>query len=311
MNYYDGSKICAVVVTYLPQIESLTNLLRLLLPQVACIVVVDNSPDNDLSVSSLCSRYASSSLQLIRFGENLGIAKAFNVGIEFAMTSGATHVLLSDQDSEPATDMVDGLLRAEANLRQMEIKVAAVGPSFTNINSGDLFPFHVQVKGHPLHGRRSATHGEPHINALNLISSGTLISADAIKAVGLMREDFFIDSVDTEWCYRARAKGYAVYGTGWATMRHRMGDSNLRVWYFGWVKANAHSPIRIYYQIRNLVRLHYLGYKGVRWKIRSFFSMAAIFYCHVLFGREKLTAFRMVMRGLADGIRGKMGMFKP
>ncbi|MFX8766500.1 glycosyltransferase family 2 protein, partial [Acinetobacter baumannii] len=41
-----------------------------------------------------------------------------------------------------------------------------------------------------------------------LISSGSLISVEALKAVGLMRDYYFIDYVDTEWCLRAEYLGY-------------------------------------------------------------------------------------------------------
>lgn len=306
-----SQRVFAVIVTYLPEIKPLVDLITVVSSQVTRVLIIDNTPEADKRVPILCDRMALAQVELIRLGSNLGIAKAFNVGIEAAISAGATHVLLSDQDSQPAPDMVEGLIRAERDLTGSGVPLAAVGPSFTNINSGDIFPFHVKIKGRLLYGRRPATTKSPHVNALNLISSGTLISISAIKSVGLMREDFFIDSVDTEWCYRARALGYCLYGTGWATMHHRMGDSKLRVWYFGWTKANVHSPLRIYYQVRNLVRMQYLGYRGVRWRIKNVFSIMSIFYCHVFFGTTKLAALRMALRGILDGLRGRMGEFKP
>lgn len=303
-------RVVAVVVTYLPEAETLMRLLKRLVPQVTRIFVVDNSPRDDGRAEAVCREADFISVDVIRLGRNFGIAKAFNVGIEAAKLISATHVLLSDQDSEPACDMVAGLIRAEADLQQHGCRIGAIGPSFTNTNSGDLFPFHVERKGHLFYGRQSATLANPHVEALSLISSGTLIPIAAINAIGMMREDFFIDSVDTEWCYRARSFGFHLYGTGWATMLHHMGDSRLRVWYFGWVKANAHNPMRIYYQVRNLVRLQYLGFNGVRWRVKSAFSIMSIFYCHVFFGDNRFMALRLGVRGLTDGIRGRMGEFK-
>jgi rhamnosyltransferase len=305
-----AERVFAVVITYLPQIQALAGLIKLLVPQVARVLIVDNSPEDDGRVDSLCEDLALEQVEFIRLGRNLGIAKALNVGIETAKSAGATHVLLSDQDSEPASDMVEGLLRAETDLREQGHRVGAVGPSFINVNSGKLFPFHVKIKGSPIYGRRSASPGHPHVNALTLITSGTLIPLSAIEVIGLMREDFFIDCVDTEWCFRARARGYCLYGTGWATMLHRMGDATLRVWFFGWIKGNAHSPLRIYYQTRNLVRLHFLGYRGIRWRVRNVWSIMAIFYCHILYGKARLASLQMALRGLLDGLRGQMGEFK-
>lgn len=305
-----SERVFAVIVTYFPEVEPLADLITNLSSQVTRVLIIDNTPEADERVPLLCDKLALTQIGLTRLGSNLGIAKAFNIGIEIAILADATHVLLSDQDSQPASDMVQGLSRAERDLRKRGVPIAAVGPSFTNTNSGELFPFLVEIKGSPIYGRRSASPEQPHIEAFTLISSGTLISIEAIKMIGLMREDFFIDSVDTEWCYRARARGYRLYGTAWATMLHRMGDSSLRVWYFGWFKANAYSPLRVYYQVRNLVRLHYLGYKGIRWRVRNVWSILGIFYFHVLCGKNRLEALRMALRGLSDALDGRMGKFK-
>jgi rhamnosyltransferase len=303
--------VFAVVVTYLPQVQPLMTLLALLAPQVSRVLVVDNSSQDDLTTERVCRDSGCSNVEIIRLGRNLGIAKALNVGIEAARSGGATHVLLSDQDSEPAPDMVEGLLRAEVDLRRQLVRVGAIGSSFTNVNSGKLFPFHVIIKGRPFYGRRSASAEEPHVEVITLITSGTLVPMATFNEVGLMREDFFIDCVDTEWCYRARERGFLLYGTGWATMLHRMGDATLQFWFFGWIKGNVHSPLRIYYQIRNLVRLQFNGYRGIRWRIRIIWSFTAILYCHVFYGNARRASLKMVLRGLADGLRGRMGEFKP
>lgn len=309
MTAKNSVRVFAVVVAYLPEISALADLLNLLAAQVERIFVVDNSPLDDLRVERLCRKMDASNVELIALGENLGVATALNVGIRSAKLAGADHVLLSDQDSVPAIDMVAGLLRAREALCTQGFKVAAVGPSFTNVNSGKLFAFHVELKGRPLYGRRSASVEQPQVEVLTLITSGTLASIEALDVIGPMREDFFIDCVDTEWCYRARALGYVLYGTLWATMVHRMGDATLRVWFFGWIKANAHSPLRIYYQTRNLLRLHYLGYRGMRWRLRNIWSITAIFYCHVIFGASRFASLRMALLGLFDGFRGRMGKF--
>lgn len=309
MNELLGAHVWAVVVTYLAEGAALTSLLRTLSSQVTQICIVDNTPQVDTTVLDVISRLDELPLQLIRLGDNQGIAAALNVGIKRALSQGATHVLLSDQDSSPAPDMVRSLLRAHVALRDRH--VAAVGPSFVNTNSEELFPFLVDVRHSLLYGRRSATEEQPHVEALTLITSGLLVSALALRDIGLMREDFFIDSVDTEWCYRARAQGWHLYGTGWATMRHRMGEASLRVWYFGWFKANAYSPRRVYYQTRNLTRLHFLGYSGIRWRLRNVWSILGIFYFHVLYGADRRKCLSMWFRGLLDGLRGRMGEFKP
>jgi rhamnosyltransferase len=63
-----------------------------------------------------------------------------------------------------------------------------------------------------------------------------------------MRENYFIDYVDTEWCIRAEAMGYKNYVSSKAVMKHAIGDNILKFKYFN---VPVHSPFRRYYRVRN------------------------------------------------------------
>src|SRR5690606_36905073 len=82
----------------------------------------------------------------------------------------------------------------------------------------------------------------------HLISSGCLISLDAIEKIGTFEESLFIDYVDTEWCWRARRKGFRLLGVGSAHMKHNLGDDEFIA--FGQPRT-LHAPFRLYYQMRN------------------------------------------------------------
>jgi rhamnosyltransferase len=310
MNGVADSKIFAVVVTFIPKVEELLNLIETLQSQVAGIVVVDNTPHDDCRVESSRFMLEQSGGALIRLGDNFGIAKALNVGIEFAIKNGAKYVLLSDQDSMPSTSLVSGLLHAYVDLTASGVRVGAIGPSYTDLHTNINYPFQVHVPGRLLYGHASANAKNPCVETFTLITSGTLIPVDALSSVGLMREDFFIDHVDIEWCHRARASGYRLYGTSLATMCHRMGDAYLRVWFFGWRRESAYLPGRIYYRIRNFVVLCKAPYIPLGWKLRSGWFWLGFCYSHVFFGQNRLASFRMVIRGFYDGLRGQMGRIR-
>lgn len=303
------TRVHAVVVTYLPDTAQLHELLVALSPQVECMHVVDNTPQTDARVENQLRAIRLPNLQLTRLGENLGIARALNVGVEQALLAGATHVLLSDQDSLPQPDMVAGLLRGAQELTARGVRVGAVGPTFTDAHTGLTFPFQVDVPGRLFYGHMRPSAERPLVEALSLITSGTLIPASAWAAVGAMREDFFIDHVDIEWSHRARAAGYKLYGTVYALMVHRMGDAQLRVWYFGWRRESAYSPLRVYYRMRNFVALCKLDFISLRWKLRNGWYTFGVVYSQVLFGHSRLRALSMALRGLWDGLRGRMGRF--
>lgn len=301
------SRVHAVVVTYIPDIHGLRDLLVSLAPQVECMHVVDNTPQTDTRVADVLLALQLDNVLLQRLGGNFGIARAINQGASEAIAIGATHVLLSDQDSTPAPDMVQGLLRAERELRRRGVRVGAIGPTFTDAHTGLTFPFQVERAGRLFYGHAQTSEGQPLVETLSLISSGCLIPADAWQAVGTMREDYFIDHVDIEWSHRARTNGYCLYGTAWATMAHRMGDSQIRLWYFGWQFVSAYPPIRVYYRVRNFIALCKENSIPISWKLRNAIYWIKFVYAHVVFSDRKMQSLRMALRGLRDGLRGRMG----
>jgi rhamnosyltransferase len=304
-----GASVHAVVVSYRPDIPALRALLEALVPQVTAIQIVDNTQVDDTRVADLVQQLDLPSLRLQRLGDNYGIARALNLGVEAAWVNGATHVLLSDQDSLPSPDMVQSLLRAEAELRADGESVGAVGPTYTDAHTGITFPFQVHIPGKFFYGHVCPSTKLPIVEALSLITSGTLIPAAAWAATGPMREDFFIDHVDIEWGHRARAVGLKLFGTWHATMAHRMGDDQLRVWYFGWRRESAYSPLRVYYRVRNFVALCRSPFMPSRWKWRSGWYCTGLVYTQVFYGRQRGAALRMALRGLWDGLRGRLGPF--
>lgn len=307
--------IAAVIVSFDPEAGKFVPLLERLLGQLDHVIIVDNSPrHNEAALEQILhANLPLERLSLCRIGDNLGIAAALNIGIGTALDEGADFVLLSDQDSLPAEDMVPNLKIAYDRLSAAGVAVGAVGPTFTDEYTGYTYPFQADIPGRFFYGHQVPTTGQPDVEALTLITSGTLVPANVLRDVGGMREDFFIDHVDIEWSHRARSKGYKLYGTGQAKMLQSMGEENLRVWYFGWRFESTYKPLRIYYRIRNYVALIRLDYIGWRWKLRSAWYWTGVVYAHVFFGPKgaRLECLRMAVRGFFDGVRSRMGRYAP
>lgn len=308
----DMPEIVAITVTYQPEGTTFGALLGQLLAQASRVIVIDNTPGNTNSAleAIIASQEASARCQLVRLNKNAGIASAINIGLDRAMASTADFVLLSDQDSLPAEDMVENLLRAYTELSRQGLRVGAVGPTYTDIYTALTYPFQAQLPGKIFYGHKSPTVDEPHVEALTLITSGVLIPLEAIREVGAMREDFFIDQVDIEWCHRARWKGYHLFGTGWAKMYQRMGEARLRVWYMRWRYESAYSPLRIYYRLRNFVALWKLDFVSLSWKVRSTWYCLGIVYAHTFYSRQdKLKNFAYAAKGVWHGLTNRMGPY--
>ena len=306
-------KIVAIAVAYHPEATAFSMLLERLLAQASLVVVVDNTPgdQNPLLVSLISAQSDHERCRLVRLKTNTGIASAINIGLQAALTEGADFVLLSDQDSLPSIDMVENLCRVYAELTAQGVRVGAIGPTFLDLNTSLTFPFQADLPGKFFYGHKGSTVEEPHVEALSLITSGSLIPAEVIQVVGPMREDFFIDNVDVEWCHRARSMGYRIFGTGWATMYQRLGEAKLRVWYLRWRYESEYSPIRSYYRLRNLVALWKLDFIDWRWKVRNTWYGLGVVYTHTFFAKKQNAKhLLMAAKGVWHGLTNRMGPYK-
>jgi rhamnosyltransferase len=302
-----SKRVDAVVVAYQPEVAELRELLVSLSRQVDHIHLVDNTAAIDNRVVTLLNELRCSNITLLRLGDNLGMAKALNVGIASGRAAGATHMLLSDQDSLPAPDMVARLLQAHDQLLSCGAVIGAIGPTFTDIHTNTTLPFQTQIKGRRFYVQAQADAGSVGIEVLTLITSGCLIPIEVFDRVGGMCEDYFIDFVDTEWCHRARNHGYALYGTALARMEHRVGEGIFQVWFGRWKNYTRYSPLRLRYRFRNAVFL--LGSEMVtwRWKLRSTWTWLGDAYANVLFAPGRMRNLIAILQGIRDGLFGRGG----
>lgn len=300
--------VAAVIVAYRPTFGLLEKLVTTLSQQVTHIYIVDNSDADDSRVATWFADNVYPRASLISMGANRGVGSALNAGIRRARTAHATHVLLSDQDSLPDANMVSGLMRAIATLNDRP-KVAAMGPAFVDCNTGTAYSFQHRRPGKFWYRHARPTATSPVIETLSLITSGCIVSIAALNDIGDMREDFFIDYIDTEWCQRARARGWHLYSTSLARMTHRVGDDALRVWFFGWRNESSYSALRVYYRTRNFVALCRLHYVPARWKIRGAWYWLGTMYAQGFYGHDKLHTWQMIARGARDGLLNRMGPY--
>jgi rhamnosyltransferase len=297
-----SARVFAVVVTFHPELETLSNLLDRLRPQVAGIVVADNGSDG--VVEALLASRDFGAVTRIDLRENIGVAAAINRGVESALKTGATHLLLSDQDSSPPPNMVGILMAVSDELRAKGMQVAAVGPRYVDHRAGHSTSF-VRTQGLWLRSVKSGP-DDSVVDVDFLITSGSLISATSWLAIGGMEERLFIDYVDIEWGLRARSKGYCSFGTFLCEMGHTLGDGRMKI--FG-LAVPLHSPLRHYYQIRNPVWMYGQPWIPLNWKVVDVVRLALRFAFYSLMTPPRFENITYMMRGFVDGVRGRLGRF--
>lgn len=300
--------VCAIVVTYNPDLAILGRLLAATCPQVGSLVIVDNgSPEH--VVSWLRAQAGAASIVVIPLPANLGVGAAHNRGIDWARQHGFSHVLLMDQDSIPMPGMVEKLLMAVSNLSQGGGKVAAGGPRCVDVRTSQEAPFIKFGFIRNQHSYCAARADGASIPADFLISSGTLIPIAVIDDIGGMEERLFVDNIDMEWCFRAAGAGYQLYGVCDAVMTHHLGDDIVNLWFLGRRNYARHPPVRLYYMMRNRLLLYARSYTPGKWIVRDVFRLAGKLLLYGVLLPPRLENGRMMLKGLWHGLTGRIGKY--
>ncbi|MCB5176436.1 glycosyltransferase family 2 protein [Microvirga lenta] len=292
-------RVLAIAITYNPETALLADVLKAIAPQVQGIVVVDNGSAN---VSSIRDIAAIVGAQIIANDQNLGIAAAQNQGVSQARADGFSHVLLLDQDTVLSPGVVAELMQNLEELERRQERVAAIGPAYYEINSQRRTrAYHAsatRISRIPLDG------GTQPVASDFIIASGSLIALAVFDEVGGFYEDLFIDLVDVEWCFRARAAGYRSFLAPTAAVEHRLGSGTVKV---GSREVALHVPIRNYYWVRNALWLARRSCTPAAWRLYFISRCLAFLGVYTTAADQRKLRLKLIVRGFQDGLRGKLG----
>ena len=234
MNKLEGYSDCpdfknilaGVVTLYYPRLEYLHNI-RTYAEYLGTVYIVDNTPDSnkefkaELSVAIPHAKYVSEM-------NNHGVAHALNLGLEAARKDGYRWLLTMDQDSSFTPAQAARYFSSINNHR--DENVAILSPSHSTPEEDDGPCVYVEKD--------------------IVWTSGNMVDVNMAEAIGGFDEKLFIDSVDHEYCLRAKLKGYKILQARNCFMTHEVGDERL-VGFRKRKKRSFHSPKRMYFMIRN------------------------------------------------------------
>lgn len=260
-------QVCAIVVSYNPDLPVTLELLGRLNESGCDFIVIDNHSSNASELQTSAEAMAKCRA-VMALDSNIGQAAALNCALKEVTRLGYQLALLFDQDSSIDVDFVPKMLEAwDSAQRLAPGKVAAIGPRLMEPRSGRRMPFRSFKRLFERTELLASQDGQL-IDTAFLITSGSLLPIDALEHIGPMRSEYFIDNVDLEWCFRAKGKGYRLFGTERATLQHRIGeDSNNPLVRRGVIVQ--HSALRYYYSTRNRLHLHRQPYAPSIWRIKD------------------------------------------
>jgi rhamnosyltransferase len=292
-------RILAVAVTYNPEIALLAQVLGSVSPQVQGLVVVDNGSSNAKDIRSTVDKIGG---QVIANAENIGIAAAQNQGVDHARAAGFSHVLLLDQDTVLSSGMVADLTENLNALEQEQGGVAAIGPAYYELNSQQ------QTRAYRANGFRLSrlplTSETQPVASDFIIASGSLVPLSVLETVGGFKEDLFIDLVDVEWCFRARAAGYRSFLSPTAAVEHRLGSGTVQV---GPRQVAVHTPVRNYYWVRNALWLARQSYTPPAWRLYFISRSLAFLATYTTLVDKRALRLRLIARGIRDSLSSRLG----
>lgn len=299
------NNIFSITVTYNPNLDILLKQIAQVVSQSVTVIIVDNNSLNFNELQKSIDALHFENVKIIKNQSNLGLAKAQNIGINFAIQNLASHVALFDQDSVPDDLFFKQLTEDEYFLKKKNIDISCIGPTIYSPENFSVYPF-LKCFGPFIINCYQKPIPAPQ-EAAFIISSGSLINVKVLLDVGFMNEDFFIDYIDVEWCFRAKNKGFGCYISTQAKMSHCVGDSRRR---FLWRTISEHSELRRYYLLRNFICILNLNYIPKSYKIREAFLNFARLSFSLVMKSHKTKQIKYSFKAFKDAYNGNYGKLK-
>ena len=283
----EGHRVGGVVVLYRPG-EDVAGNIASYAGQVDILFAVDNS-GNDTTDTAARLRQLCNVVHIAN-GENLGVAKALNMGAQLALEHGCDFLLTMDQDSRATPGMIDKMLSCLGSFK----------PGYVGI----IAPFHATKPGEKPTGNVDC------LEVAAVMTSGNLLNLEAYREVGAFLDELFVDFVDIEYCLRLRSFGYGVIRANRAVLEHNVGTIMKFRLLSKDFHLTSHSPLRKYYKTRNrfFVADRYKeifpGFCRAD-RVRFCLELLRLF----LFESEKREKLAMMRRGYQDYRRGRLGRY--
>lgn len=279
-----NNSFCSIViVTFNPDNRFLENIKVLSkISFLKNIFVVDNSTKRSDVINTLQSF---PKVSVLKNNKNEGIGYAQNIGIYEAKALGYKWVLTLDHD----TIVNELLLVKYKNFIDNNdcSKIAVLATDYYDIGS-----------------KRLKFNNSTPIDVSLTISSGSLLNIDVYDNIGKLKENYFIDQVDNEYCYRAIKNGFRIVILPGLGMEHRLGKTK-EVNLFGKTFFLYNQvPIRTFFRTRNMLYFarEYSDMKLWREKICAIF----IDFFKLLLEENSLNKIFQFCRGIYHGVVDKI-----
>ena len=262
------------------------------------IIVVDNG-STDGSVERLPQEFPQ--ITVLPQGRNLGFAAGCNVGMRYALANGGEYILLLNNDTFVAPDLIREMLA----VIESDPHIGAVCPKIYFADHPDLLwyagaDFSLWMGTSKLRGWREIDHGQ--FDGRQEITQATgcamLVRRSALCEVGLLDEQFWAYAEDLDWSLRFLERGYRLTLAPKARLWHCCGATSVKA------MGSGSQAIRQFFSTRNMI---FVARKHLCWwQMPTYllgFSLSHIaFYTALRLWRRDFRALLAIYRGIGRGL---------
>lgn len=305
-------RICIILVNWNGKrdtIECLDSLALVDYPKFSRLIVDNGSTDG--SVEAIRAKHPD--LPILQTGENLGFAGANNVGIRWALSKPFEWILLLNNDTVVDPDFLNAFIRQTVATPEAKI----LGAKLLRYHDRNRID-HLGGKWNPNIVEFDSLHaGEPDGGQTSeevdyVCGAALLMHRSVPETIGFLEPRFFLFWEETDYCFRARRKGFVVRTAPEARVWHKVSSSFIggkpHTHYFWWRS-------RLLWLERNMPRSErkVLMKTVVRpdlWKeLRHFTlkSLQALFRPRDAALTQKVKRLKSGLAGAFDYYRGKFG----
>lgn len=275
-------KIASIVVTYCPNVSEVVKNTMSYANECDLVIVWDNTPGATNDWSALNS--LGDKLRVCANGTNVGLASAYNKGVEMSLKHGCSHLMTMDQDS--CFEDFSVLKQYVADYKGQEYGMFCPPINNPNVPKGNVCVLNDSAQ------------------------SGCIFSLEMIKDVGRFRDEFFIGMVDVEMQLKAAEKGYKVAQIGGCNLVHQIGSCRMVKKFGRSFQVSDYSPLRHYYDSRNRILMwkEFPYDYSFQLKMRHFRNRLSVCVRVILAEDNKLKKVWAIARGSFCGL---LGIAKP
>lgn len=275
-------KVAGIVTLYNPTENEINNILSYI-DNLEILYIIDNT-EGESNIDRIPN---SNKIQYMFNNENIGVAKALNIGAQKAIHDGYKWLLTMDQD----TTFKPGVFE--------KMKEVIISKDMSKY--GIITPWH-KTK---IMNKKPETEFD---NPDDVMTSGNIINLDVYRKIGGFKDWLFIDGIDIEYCLNLRSNGYKILRINSIEIEHNLGDLFYKKIGKRLYFCSNHNAIRRYYIIRNYHYIYDIYYNFCPEYCKNLTKQRHNIIGVILFEKGKYKKIRNYIRGLRDykkGIKGK------